>query len=173
MPTTLVPGQATPALEVPLVGGETFSLAESKPEFLTLIEIYRGRHCPRCRRHLLSLSGVLPRLKERGVEAVAISTDPEDRAEEAHREWGLGPLRIGHSLTDETARAWGVYLSQPIQDSEPRPFAEPATFWVRPDGTLYAATYGTTPFSRPHWADWLEALDAIRARNYPPRGDLG
>lgn len=99
-----------------------------------------------------------------------MSADSEERAREARHSWGLGALRIGYGLSQKAAKDWGLYISDPIQNSELHPFAEPATFWVRPDGVLYAATYNTTPFSRAHWTDWLEALDAIRARDYPPRG---
>lgn len=173
MSKSVIPGRPAPALRVETLDGAPFDVSDISAPFLQLVEIYRGRHCPRCHRHLLALEGVLPRLADRGVEAIAISTDPEDRARSAKEDWGLKNLRVGYGLTPDTARAWGLYLSDPITENEPQPFSEPGTFWVRPDGTLYAAMVGTTPFSRPHWADWLEALDAIRARDYPPRGDLG
>ncbi|MEM1104244.1 MAG: redoxin domain-containing protein [Pseudomonadota bacterium] len=171
MPTTLLPGRPVPAFDVPLVGGGAWSLSAQSPKTFTLIEFYRGRHCPRCHRHLLALAGLLPRFADRGVEAVAISMDGAERAEDAHKTWGLGDLRVGYGLTLETAEALGLFISNPITEREPGPFNEPASLWVRPDGTLFAANYGTTPFSRPHWPDWLEALDAIIARDYPPRGD--
>lgn len=171
MPTTLVPGQPVPDLSFPLVSGGRFDLGASNPEYLTLVEVYRGLHCPRCHRHLLGLSGVLPRFAERGVAVVAVSADPEDRARDAHETWGLGNLQLGYGLDEDTARAWGLFMSTPITPNEPRPFAEPATFFVRPDGILFAAALGTTPFARSSWADWLEGLDAAKARDYPPRGD--
>lgn len=173
MPQSLIPGRPVPALSLPLVGGETFDLSAEKPDYLTLVEVYRGLHCPRCKRHLIELSGLMPRFAARGVGVVAISTDPQDRAELAHRQWALGDLRLGYGLGAAVARQWGVYLSAPISASEPGPFAEPATFFIRPNGTLYAANYATTPFARARWSDWLEGLDAARARDYPPRGDLG
>ncbi|WP_298937257.1 redoxin domain-containing protein [uncultured Ruegeria sp.] len=172
MPQSLLPGQNVPELKLDTVDGTGFDISIDTADFMTLVEVYRGLHCPRCHRHLLALSGLLPRFNERGVNVIAISTDTRDRAEQAQQSWGLGSMRLGYGLDPNIARSWGIYLSKPITDREPQPFAEPATFWIRPDGTLYAATYGTTPFSRPHWPDWLEALDTIRTRNYPPRGDL-
>ncbi len=165
----LRPGQPVPVLDISVVGGERFSLP-SPYDGMTLVEFYRGRHCPRCHRHLLELSGVLPRLEDRGVRVIAVSMDNLDRATDAHQAWGLGGLRIGYGLTEDQARDWGLYLSQSLNDREPSIFNEPATLWVQSDGTLYAASYGTTPFARSRWTDWLEALDAIAARNYPPRG---
>ena len=172
MPTVLIPGHPVPALVVPTLTGRRFDVAQSKPTFLTLVEIYRGQHCPRCHRRLLDLKGVPPRLQERGGEVVAVSTDTEERAASAHAEWDLGDLNVGYGLSQATARAWGIYLSSPISDRELQLMVEPATFWVRPDGTLYAAAYGTAPFVSLRWNDWLEALDVVRARDYPPRGDL-
>ncbi len=45
-------------------------------------------------------------------------------------------------------------------------------FLVRPDGTLFSAVIHTTPFHRHHFADVMEAVDMIRARDYPPRGNV-
>ena len=168
--TVLVPSGPVPDFEVSCTDGTTFKLSGSSPKSFTLIEIYRGRHCPRCHRHLLSLKGVLPRLAERGVEVVAISMDDARRARDAVATWGLDPLPVGYGLSQHQARSLGLYMSEAIGENEPRLFAEPASLWVRPDQTLYAAAYQTTPFARPHWTDWLEALDVIAARNYPARG---
>lgn len=171
VPLTLVPGQPVPELVFSTLDGKGFDLSKSNADYLTLIEVYRGLHCPRCHRHLLALAGLLPRFADRGIEVVAVSTDPEDRAGAAHEQWGLGQLNVGFGLTEEQARHWGLFLSNPITPNEPRPFAEPGTFFVRPDGVLFAAALGTSPFARSHWPDWLEGLDAAKARNYPPRGD--
>lgn len=171
MPNSLTPGRKAPDLEIPLAGGGRWRLSEQTPEAFTLIEFYRGRHCPRCQRHLIGLNAVMPRLAERGVTAIAVSMDDKTRAEYAKGAWGLGALDLGYGLSMEDAAQWGLYISTPITEREPHPFNEPATFWIKPNGILYAAAYGTSPFARAHWPDWLEALDAIAARDYPPRGD--
>ena len=49
------PTDAVPGLEVTTVGGGTWNLAEQKPEWFTLVEFYRGYHCPRCKLQLLDL----------------------------------------------------------------------------------------------------------------------
>jgi len=173
MRSPLIPGRPVPDLAVPLVGGGAWRLAEEKPPFVTLIDFYRGRHCPRCQRHLLDLAAKLPRFAERGVACIAISMDDRERAEESAEVWGLGDLRVGYGLTLEDASAWGLYLSTPIGTKEPGwPFNEPAMMLITPDQRLYSAVYGTTPFNRPHFADVLESLDLVRARDYPPRGDF-
>ena len=50
------PTDAVPDLEVATVGGGTWDLAKQKPEWFTLVEFYRGYHCPRCKLHLLDLA---------------------------------------------------------------------------------------------------------------------
>ncbi len=166
----LKPNQPVPALDVALAGGETWCLADQTPETFTVIEFYRGYHCPRCKVHLLDLDHKIKRFAERGCGVIAISMDPRDRAEKTAQEWGTHDLPIGYGLTEDQARTWGLYISESFQTKETETFCEPGMFLVQPDGRLYSAVYHTTPFHRHHFADVLEAVDMIRARNYPPRG---
>ncbi len=45
-------------------------------------------------------------------------------------------------------------------------------FLARADGRLFSKVIHTTPFHRHHFADVMEAIDMIRARDYPPRGNV-
>jgi len=166
------PTESVPGLSVATVGGGAWTLADQAPDRFTLIEFYRGYHCPRCKIQLLDLDHKVARFTERGCGVIAISMDGRERAEATKREWGLGSLALGYGLSEESARQWGLFISQPIQDKEPGRFNEPAMFLVRPDGTLFSAVLHTTPFHRHHFADVLEAIDMIRARDYPARGDV-
>lgn len=168
----LLPGQPVPDFSVELVGGGQWRLSEQSPSRFLLIDFYRGRHCPRCHLHVLDLKHKLARLADRGVEVIAISMDERERAEEAVAAWGLDGLTVGYNLAERDARELGLYLSKMINEREPRCFSEPATMMIRPDGTLYSVTYASNPFARIHFADVLEGLDAIIARDYPPRGDM-
>lgn len=170
--TRLMPGHPVPDLEVSLVGGGTWRLSDQKPESFTVVEVYRGYHCPRCHQQLMDMDHKVARFKERGCNPIAISTDPEDRAIKSKSEWKLGALDVGYGMTLDQARAWGLYISSAFQDKETQYFAEPGLFLIRPDMTLYSNVIHTTPFHRHHHADVLEAIDMIRARNYPPRGDV-
>lgn len=168
--TRLPPGQTLPDFKVPLVAGGQWRLSQSEPGRFTLIDIYRGRHCPRCHLHLLSMRQVLPRLLDRGIEAIALSMDDLDAAGDSVSSWDLRNLNVGYGLEESVARSLGLFISERIGDHEPRLFCEPALLLVRPDRTLYAAIYATMPFMRFHYADLLEGLDAVAARDYPPRG---
>lgn len=165
------PTQAVPDLDVPLVNGGRFRLAEQHPTAFMLINFYRGHHCPICRTYLRELDHKLDDFATRGVEVVAISTDTAERAETSRREWQLGRLPVGYGLSIATARRWGLFVSRSISDKEPQEFAEPGLFLVRSDRTLYAASIQTMPFARPHFADLLAAVDYIGKNHYPPRGE--
>ncbi len=173
----LFPRQPVPALSVDLVGGGTYTLSAETPDAFSLVVFYRGLHCPICKGYLGELEKLLPEFDKRGVSAVAISSDPADRAEKAKTDWALPDLRIGYGLDLDTARQWGLYVSTSrgktsVGVEEPALFAEPGLFFVRPDGTLYFGATQTMPFARPKFADLLPALDFVLANDYPARGEV-
>lgn len=165
------PGQKAPDLDVANLGGGRFRLADRQPETFTLLVFYRGLHCPVCRSYLRELDRLVPEFERRGVEVLALSTDPQERAAASHEQWELQWLTIGYGLEIDRARAWGLFVSSGIKETEPGHFAEPGLFLVRPDGTLYAAAVQSMPFARPHFSDVLAAVEFVTKNNYPPRGE--
>ena len=175
--TRLKPRHPVPELSVETVGGGRWTLSEQRPQRFTLVVFYRGLHCPLCKGYLRDLDRRLDEFAQRGVEVIAISSDSEERAGRSYDDWGLKNLRVGHGLDLDTARQWGLYVSAGIGTSsvgveEPERFSEPGLFLVRPDGTLYAAAIQTMPFARPNFAELLQALDIIIAKDYPARGEV-
>ncbi len=145
-----LPRQPAPALDLPLVGGDRFDLAAATPIQFTLVVAYRGVHCPQCHTQLWELDGRLGELRDVGVdEVVAVSGDDRERAERAVREWELNYLRVAYGMDEATMRAWGLYVSKGLTDSEPALFGEPGLFLVRPDASLFSAHVQSTPFARP------------------------
>jgi peroxiredoxin len=174
---TLAPRQPVPALSVERAGGGTWDLAARTPANFAMIVFYRGLHCPICSRYLGDLEGKLDEFAKRGVEAVAISSDTQDRAVEAKSKWKLPRLDIGYGLALDKALSWGLHVSAgrgvtSAGVEEPARFSEPGLFLVRPDGTLYYGSTQTMPFARPPLADLLGALDFVIAKNYPARGEI-
>jgi peroxiredoxin len=172
----LKPRQPAPPLEVETLDGDSWRLADQQPEAFTLVVFYRGLHCPVCSRYLKGLADQLDGFAARGVEVIALSTDDRERAERARQQWQLDGLRVGYGLTIEQARAWGLFISNSrgvtsAGIEEPEQFNEPGLFLIRPDGTLYMAAVQSVPFARPHLDEVLNALDFIKERDYPPRGD--
>lgn len=170
-PTGLVPGETVPDLAVRLIIDQDWSLKKQRPKAFTMIVFYRGRHCPVCGDYLAALARRVDDLAERGVAPIAVSMDPEDQAKAVWDEWGTGDLPIGYGLDEETARAWGLYLSDPIKDDETNRFCEPGLFLVRPDGTLYFASVQTLPFARPPIDELVSAIDFVQEKDYPARGE--
>ncbi len=167
-----IPGQPFPQLDLPRAGGGRLNTSEFRPDFMTLLNVYRGLHCPRCARQLGDIVANKARFDAIGVEVVSISTDPLDRAEKAIAEWGLGDMAVGYDLPIATARSLGLSISQTIREAEPAYFAEAAVFFIRRDGVLWGSSINTFPFLRPTADQLLDAFEMASGRNYPPRGDV-
>lgn len=168
---SLKPRTTVPALDLPTVGGGRFDLSVQKPQSFSMLVFYRGLHCPICRGYLRDLDRKLDEFGKRGVETVAISTDPRERAEAAQQDWGIERLALAYGLGIDEARAWGLYISRGVKEPEPPLFAEPGLFLIRPDGTLYCSSVQTMPFARPSFAEILQAVTFITDKNYPARGE--
>ena len=170
------PRQPVPALQVPLLGGGRFDLAQQTPDRFSLIVFYCGYHCPSCRAYLGELNGLRNEFTRRGVQVLAISADSLERATRACEEWRLGALPIGYGMSIETGRNWGLYVSSSRGKfgagiEEPPIFTEPGLYLIEPDGTLYAGSVATMPFARPRFDELLTALDWIEQHHYPARGE--
>lgn len=168
---SLKPRAGVPALDLLTVGGGRFDLASKRPQSFTMIVFYRGLHCPICKMYLRDLDRKLDEFTKRGVEAVAISVDTKERADQSKRDWGIERLPMAYGLSIEQARQWGLYISASIKEGEPPLFAEPGLFLIRPDGMLYCASVQTMPFARPSFADVLQAVAFVTEKNYPARGE--
>lgn len=166
------PQQPAPSLEVSLVGGGHFSLADQRPDRFSLVVFYRGYHCPVCRGYLRQLDGLLDSFAEVGTTSVvAVSGDDDERATKSATEWGIERLSLGYGQSIESMRAWGLFVSKAIKDTEPAEFGEPGLFLVRPDATLYAGVINTMPFGRPHLDEVISMIRHANDRNYPARGE--
>lgn len=170
------PRQAVADLSLDTLAGGRWTLSERKPERFSLLVFYRGLHCPICKGWLGELDRLLSDFSRRGVEAIAISTDARERAARAAKEWQLGRLPVAYGLSIGEARSWGLYISSGRGTSsagveEPKQFAEPGIFLVKPDHTLYGCIVSSMPFARPHFADVLKGIEFIIENEYPARGE--
>lgn len=175
--TTIFPRQQVPALSVPTVGGGAWTLADQTPTNFTMLVFYRGYHCPICSRYLGDLDRRLDKFAELGVNAIAISSDGQERAENAKADWEIGHLPIGYGLTLDEARKWGLFISTSKGKTsagieEPPLFIEPGLFFVRPDNTLYWSSIQTMPFARPSFAELQASVQKVLEMNYPARGEV-
>ena len=172
----LMPRQPVPALDLPTLTGQRFVLAGEQPALMTMLVFYRGLHCPICAKYLLELERLLPEFEQRGVGAIAISSDGSERAAAMADKIKAAQLRFAYGLPLSVAREWGLYISTSrgktsIGIDEPERFSEPGLFLVRPDGSLYYGAVQTMPFARPNFAELIGALDFVVKSDYPARGE--
>ena len=167
----LKPGQPVPALDLPLTIEARFELDKQSPENFTMLVFYRGKHCPICKKYLTELGSKLDKFTDKGINVFAISMDSPERAAVSHEEWGTHDLPLAHSLSEDKAREYGLYISEKREGSkEPDVFSEPGLFVVKPDGTLHFAVVQSAPFTRPDLDDLLEGLMFTIEKDYPTRG---
>lgn len=166
----LIPGQQVPNIELELLDGETWRLSEQQPRLFTLIDVYRGIHCGRCRIHLEEMAKQLPSFAELGVDVIAMSMDDETGARQTKQDWALGDMTVGYGLTMNQGKTLDLFFSEAIRESEPNIFCEPAILFIQPDGQLYGTVQNSFPFARPSVNDLVEVATVVRDRDYPPRG---
>ena len=170
MSQKLTPDTQAPDLKLPLVGGGTFDLGAETPETFTMVLFYRGYHCPVCKNYLGGLMEVLKDYEAAGFTVVAVSMNDEALADKTVADWGLGDLRVAHSLSVDRAKDWGLWISKAFKDVEAEIFTEPSLFWIRPDGKLYLADISNMPWARPDLKMLLSKVGYALENNYPARG---
>ncbi|MDO1500582.1 peroxiredoxin-like family protein [Winogradskyella maritima] len=164
------PREKTPDFNINLVNDTQWTLSEQSPEHFTMLLVYRGKHCPLCKKQLESLQKQLHKFTERGVNVIAVSTDTEAVAKATYDEWDISDIPVGYGLSIEEARNWGLYISEGIKE-EPDHFAEPGLFLITPEQALYWVSLQSMPFARPGFSDILAGIDYILKEEYPARGE--
>lgn len=166
----IIPTHKVPNLKLELINKTQWDLHKQHPEKYTLLVFYRGYHCPKCKQQLEDLKDKLDEFTERGINVIGISMDTEARAKKTGDKWDIEGIPIAYGLSEKEARAWGLYISTSISDSEPEIFSEPGLFLIKPDNTLHLSSIQTMPLARPHFKDLLNAIDFIEKEAYPARG---
>lgn len=101
-------GDTAPEFSVPLVhGAGDVTLADYRGRQGVLVGLYRGLHCPFCRRHLALMNLVRGKLDPNGIATLAIVNTPLDRARLYFRNDSTG-IRIGADPDRRVHEAWAV-----------------------------------------------------------------
>jgi len=171
MPTTLNANAPLPAITVPKVGGGTLTLGETGGgETWRMVIVYRGKHCPLCAKYFRELEDMLGTFRDLNVEVVAVSADPQEKADAFVADTGTS-VPVGYDLGIDDMRALGLYISDPRSPQETdRPFAEPGLFLLRGDGGLQIVDVSNAPFSRPDLSTLAKGIAFVRDKDYPARG---
>ena len=164
------PRQPAPDLEVELLSGATFRLAEQTPDVLTMVVFFRGLHCPVCRAQLTELDSRLDELTGQGVDVIAVSGESADRTQQLHDEWDLDRIQLAFGLSEEAMRSWDLYVSKGVDD-QPALFNEPGLFLISLDSTVFYVSILSMPVGRPKLDDLLGAIGFWTTNDYPARGE--
>lgn len=170
MSAKLSAGSAFPSIPVATVDGTTAD-PNSQSGWRMLV-VYRGKHCPLCKKYLKTLDGLRDGLSAAGVTVLAASADPREKAEAdvASEGWRFP---VGYGLSMGQMRTLGLYVSEPRSPQETdRPFSEPGLFVINPEGRVQIVDISNAPFARPDLAGILNGIKLIQERNYPIRGTL-
>ena len=135
-----------------------------------LIFVYRGLHCPVCKKYLKKLESLKDKFLATGATLVAVSGDPESKAVSMVESIGLS-FPVSYGLSIEQMQALGLYISHPRSPQETdRPFAEPGMFAVNTEGKVQLIDISNTPFNRSDLGELLETVEWIQENDYPIRG---
>lgn len=168
--TKLAAGSTFPSLPFETVHGGSVDVA-TMPGW-RLLAVYRGKHCPLCKKYFKTLDGMLDDLAAAGVGVVAVSADPREKAEADLAEHGWR-FPLGYGLTLDQMRSLGLYISEPRSPQETdRPFAEPGLFVINPEGRLQIIDISNAPFARPDLATVLMGIKFVQDKGYPVRGTM-
>lgn len=159
-----------PEISLQALSGEALVIGRPPQGQWQLLVIYRGLHCPICKKYLGQLNEMKADFDKMNVQIVAVSTDPEEKAKKTASELGLD-FEVAYGLSIDQARDLGLYISTPMDSTETdQPFAEPGMFFIRPDGGLHFDEVSSAPFCRPDLEMVKMGIGIIHEKDYPARG---
>lgn len=167
--------QSRPRVDVPIgemtwptTSGTTITVGRPKDRW-TMIFVYRGKHCPRCKRFLTKLNDALPAWTA-AMDVVVVSSDTLEKARADMVEFGWD-FDLCYGLSEAQMRALGLYVSDPLSEAETTDrFAEPGAFGLRPDGTLMLVDISNGPAARPDLGELLDGMIFNIENDRPTRG---
>jgi peroxiredoxin len=161
-------GAAVTPITLNHVDGGTRNVAAPSDRW-SILFVYRGRHCPRCKRYLNKLNAALGDWSKQ-MDVLVVSADTQDKALADKAEFGWD-FDLCYGLTEPQMRDLGVYVSDPLSEAETTTrFAEPGTFAMRPDGTLMLVDISNGPASRPDLEELLDGMIFNIENDRPIRG---
>ena len=156
-------------LSFPAVNGEgSITVGQPKARW-TMLFVYRGKHCPRCKRFLAKLNDALPAWVDI-MDVVVVSSDTKEKALADKQEFGWS-FDLCYGLTETQMRTLGLYVSEPLSEAETMGlFSEPGAFGIRPDGTLMLVDISNGPAARPDLEELLDGMKFNIENDRPVRG---
>ena len=146
----------------------TVSIGQPKDRW-TMLFVYRGKHCPRCKRFLNKLNAVLGDWTAQ-MDVVVVSGDTKEKAEADLAEFGWD-FDLCYGMSVDQMRQLGLYVSEPLSEADTTDlFAEPGAFGIRPDGSMMLVDISNGPAARPDLEELLDGMIFNITNNRPVRG---
>ena len=135
-----------------------------------MVVVYRGQHCPICKKYLKQLDEFLPKLAELRTDVAAVCADSPAQLQAFAEELDRSVPLFG-GMSDALMQRLGLYVSEPRNDQETdHDFPEPAVFVINEQGTVQIVELSNAPFARPDLEMLINGIAFIRENNYPIRG---
>lgn len=172
MPTPKpVPDSVLAPMSFPRVGGGEITIG-GETENWTLLVVYRGKHCPRCKKYLNLLNAMRNDWSEAGFDIAVVSADSLEKAQADQAEFAWA-FDLGYGLSEAQMAQLGVYVTEPLSpDEADQNFAEPGTFVLRPDGSQIIVAVSNGPAVRPDLAELLDGMIFNKTNDRPARGKV-
>ena len=122
-------GDPAPPFELPAVNREgKISLDDYRGRAPVLVGLFRGLHCPFCRRQIVQLGTTQDKLKAMGIETMAVVNTPVERARLYFK---YRPARVLLAADPDVAthQSFGLPKGTPIED-------ESSTSWAQGTFTI-------------------------------------
>jgi len=105
----LQPGDRAPNIVLDAITREgKIAIDDFRGQRPVLVGLYRGLHCPFCRRHIAALSQLTPALNERGIESLTVVNTPIERARLYFRYHPMPALLAASDPERASHRAFGL-----------------------------------------------------------------
>lgn len=172
MPTPKpIAGNILAQMSFPKLGGGEITVGGTRENW-TMLVVYRGKHCPRCKKYLNILNEMLDQWTDAGFDVAVVSSDSQEKAAQDQSDFGWD-FDLAYGLSESQMNTLGLYVTEPLSASETeRPFAEPGTFVIRPDGSLLLVALSNGPSARPELTELLDGMIFTKKNDRPPRGTL-
>jgi len=146
----LRPGDPAPHFVLPAVNREgQISLDDYRGRTPVLVALFRGLHCPFCRRQLVHLGTTQDKLKEIGVETMAVVNTPPERAR-LYYKYRPAKVLLGADPEAATHQAFRLPAGVFVEDESATSWPQSVTMGqfqalkINPTGELPA---GQNPFA--------------------------
>lgn len=172
MPTPkFVPGSVLEPMSFPKTGGGDLSVGGTRENW-TLLVVYRGKHCPRCKKYLNILNDMRAQWADAGFDIAVVSADTQEKAEADQKEFGWA-FDLGYGLSEAQMSTLGLYVTEPLSASETdRRFAEPGTYVIRSNGSVILTAISNGPAARPELSELLDGMIFNKTKDRPERGTV-